>query len=592
MADYISQVTLPDGNSYFLKDININNIYYGTCSSASSDQTKTVEDCPNFPTGNNLTVGTVIFISFSNLNTATENLKLRVNSSNSTDEKPIKYLCNGMAQDLPSPAYIQARHTYQFFYDGTNWVMNINTNTDSHTVYQISTTTEDNANYPILFAHQTINASDSNPYSTQRIDSIFVNPHDATVTATTFVGNLTGVAGTAKMLIPENTNGTIGNTITPIYLNEGVATACNVYAGGTKVILNTNDKSATEASFYAPTSQATARYQLLVSGNRIENNNGIYDPQWTPAATLQSNLGTQSLTTLTLGNSATNSNDSSEGQIVLYSSNTHAHIIKGASTTTAYTHILPNDDGWIVSGSSGGVAIDKKTLMYLTNTGTLTASDITVGSNNRPVYLNAGTLTALDYIQNRLYYSDTTSSFVAGTYFADGSGIAINKNSLTSGYKLEVNGSSLISGNIDITGNITPTTNNSYSLGLGGQNNSLRWSAVYIGSANGYGDAYTPIYWNNGVPTAITSILCVPFEITGGKKGVTLQHSAFTTKSYVLQIVVTSGADKLTSPITWNSNTTEYISLQCTTTVSDTVQGYILVSRGADLTGFSSYDIS
>lgn len=33
-----------------------------------------------------------------------------------------------------------------------------------------------------------------------------------------------------------------------------------------------------------------------------------------------------------------------------------------------------------------------------------------------------------------------------------------------------------------------------------------RWSKVYIGNSNTYGSATTPVYWNDGIPTAITSI--------------------------------------------------------------------------------------
>lgn len=46
-----------------------------------------------------------------------------------------------------------------------------------------------------------------------------------------------------------------------------------------------------------------------------------------------------------------------------------------------------------------------------------------------------------------------------------------------------------------------PATNNTRTLG----SSSLRWKALLIGTANSYGSATVPVYWNNGVPTAITS---------------------------------------------------------------------------------------
>lgn len=121
-----------------------------------------------------------------------------------------------------------------------------------------------------------------------------------------------------------------------------------------------------------------------------------------------------------------------------------------------------------------------------------------------------------------------------------------------------------------------PQTTNSGSLGL----TTNRWATMYIGTANSYGDAYTSIYWHNGVPEAVTPIQYVEFTIGNGYYGVTLSHSAFTANSYVMQIVVTSGASGLNSEISWDSETTGQISLTCTTATSSAVSGYILVSRG------------
>lgn len=57
-----------------------------------------------------------------------------------------------------------------------------------------------------------------------------------------------------------------GSTSKPVYFNSsGVLSECSDYAGGTAVTLNGTSKSATTASFYAPTSSGTAG-QVLVSG--------------------------------------------------------------------------------------------------------------------------------------------------------------------------------------------------------------------------------------------------------------------------------------------------------------------------------------
>lgn len=104
-----------------------------------------------------------------------------------------------------------------------------------------------------------------------------------------------------------------------------------------------------------------------------------------------------------------------------------------------------------------------------------------------------------------------------------------------------------------------------------------------IGSTNEYGDAYTPIYWHEGVPTAVTLTQQCAFTIKSGKSGVKLSHAAITANSYVTQIVVTSGEANLNSAISWTS-AAGYIELTCSSTVSGDVTGYIMISRGGEIT--------
>ena len=99
-----------------------------------------------------------------------------------------------------------------------------------------------------------------------------------------------------------------------------------------------------------------------------------------------------------------------------------------------------------------------------------------------------------------------------------------------------------------------------------------------IGTTNEYGDAYTPIYWHEGIPTVVTPIQQYAFTINSGKSGVKLSHAAITINSYVTQIVITEGESNLNSDIEWES-AAGYINLTCSAT-SGTVKGYILVSRG------------
>lgn len=52
-------------------------------------------------------------------------------------------------------------------------------------------------------------------------------------------------------------------------------------------------------------------------------------------------------------------------------------------------------------------------------------------------------------------------------------------------------------------GNINPGTTNAYTLGTGGSS-PLRWSKLYVGTADSYGSSTQPIYWNAGVPTGVS----------------------------------------------------------------------------------------
>lgn len=62
---------------------------------------------------------------------------------------------------------------------------------------------------------------------------------------------------------------TKGSTTKPVYLNEGVPTECDTYAGGTAVTLNGSSKSGSTTSFYAPTNgniNGTNNWVLISSG--------------------------------------------------------------------------------------------------------------------------------------------------------------------------------------------------------------------------------------------------------------------------------------------------------------------------------------
>ena len=91
-------------------------VWEGTCSTAAGTSAKYV-NCASF-TADDQDVGTIVFVTFSNTNTAAvSGLTLNVQNRGA---KPIKCLKNGQVANLDSAGDLTG--TLPFFYDGTNWV--------------------------------------------------------------------------------------------------------------------------------------------------------------------------------------------------------------------------------------------------------------------------------------------------------------------------------------------------------------------------------------------------------------------------------------------------------------------------------------
>lgn len=212
-----------------------------------------------------------------------------------------------------------------------------------------------------------------------------------------------------------------------------------------------------------------------------------------------------------------------------------------------------------------------------------TASKLTtsnLGSNIKPIYLVAGvatecktyaggtkvTLNASDKGENDASFYAPTSSGAAGNVLISAG------NSAPNWYT-----------GLSLTG--SGTANDPYSATF--SNSVTVNNKLYIGSNTSYGDAYTPIYWNNGIPAAVTSIQKVAFTINNGKSGVQLSNTAFTADSYVTEIVVESGISYLKGSLSWTSDSGK-ITLTSSTTTGGAVSGYIVVSRGGNITPTST----
>ena len=185
-------------------------------------------------------------------------------------------------------------------------------------------------------------------------------------------------------------------------------------------------------------STTSAAYKLLMTTTASPTSGNTYETNY--ATTLSYNPSTKVLTNgtitltsasstsangnaydvLSLGNSTnvTSTSAHSEGKINIYSAATNSHIIVGKSTTTDYTHTLPNQTGLLVTLNSA-------------------APSANIGSTTKPVYVSsAGVVTEANTYAggtavtlNGTSAAGSTASFYAPTTAG------------TSGYYLKSNGS-------------------------------------------------------------------------------------------------------------------------------------------------------
>lgn len=160
-----------------------NRVNYGTCSTATATQAKIV-DC----TGFSLITGSEITVKFTTTNTAS-NPTLNVND---TGNKAIKYRGSNI-----TAGYLAANRTYTFRYDGTNYdlVGDIDTNTNTYVTQSVTTT----ANYrAILMGYN--NSTDVSTLTTTVTNqayassSIYAQPSTGTLYASKFSGNATSAS--------------------------------------------------------------------------------------------------------------------------------------------------------------------------------------------------------------------------------------------------------------------------------------------------------------------------------------------------------------------------------------------------------------
>lgn len=106
-------------------------VWYAVCSTAAETTAKVATITPT--TSNfRLNAGASVLVKFTATNSgAVGSITLNVND---TGAKNIKYIYNGSISNIPNAGYLKANQTYQFYYDGSYWVVQMiyNTNTNNY----------------------------------------------------------------------------------------------------------------------------------------------------------------------------------------------------------------------------------------------------------------------------------------------------------------------------------------------------------------------------------------------------------------------------------------------------------------------------
>lgn len=203
MAD-ISQIALPDSSSSNIKALKLS---YGECSTAATTTAKVVTIISNgAASGSNapfvLEKGAIVLVKFTTTNTgAVANLTLNVNG---TGAKSIKY----RGTNLPSAGTLAANRVYQFLYDGANWQLVGDINTDTNTAVTQTISSTSNADYRVLFS---ATADDTTRTETTRKDTNFkYNPSTNNLTVgkvTLGAAPVNDLEASTKKYVDDSING-------------------------------------------------------------------------------------------------------------------------------------------------------------------------------------------------------------------------------------------------------------------------------------------------------------------------------------------------------------------------------------------------
>lgn len=234
--------------------------HFGTCSTAAATVAKTVAI-----TGFTLATGARALIKFTVTNTAASPT-LNING---TGAKAIQY--RGAAI---SAGYLAANRTYEFVYDGTNYQLVGDLNTDGDTKVTQTNSTAATA-YPILLKNGTGTGSVTD--SVLFDDGVTITPSTGTVKATSFDGLATKATADGNGNTISNTYETKANAITSLSASGKVITYTK--GDGSTGTITTQDND-TDTKVTQTNSTAATAYPILLkngTGTGTVTNSVLFD---------------------------------------------------------------------------------------------------------------------------------------------------------------------------------------------------------------------------------------------------------------------------------------------------------------------------
>ena len=210
------------------------------------------------------------------------------------------------------------------------------------------------------------------------------------------------------------------------------------------------------------------------------------------------------------------------------------------------------------------------------------------GSTTQPIYWNDGVPQPVDYTPYRIHYAYTQNNnqyYGFANHYIDANKLSIGSTSAPGeGYSLYVNGGAFITGQFSLNSNVLPS-----STGLTLGSSDQHWARLYIGEDEGnsgsdYGDIYTPIYWNNGVPAPASAVVQRKnFTMSANTTELRLANqNAYAPNTIVIELAITNGRENLRAPITWEAGD-HIVILRTAVATLGQVQGYIVTTRGVVL---------